>query len=470
MRNLKEAQEKSKKEQPVSRLAVKALDVPWAPDDKMASKERDPIPPDIRRKYDPKNLAMRSYGPVEQEAPLNTVVSGDPVLWGSDEVALLDRMRSGRISRLRVHPGGSGVMIAEIEAIDGLYEKAYLKIGALTPPWVYQAWGELYDLRRSKGDTCRRAAASYEVAKAAGLDDIMPPTVLRNDEVDSFDTVLPDDLMERRLAYGESLAKSTGERPGVLRKKIKGFSSAQAYVKDTWTIVSEDWVGELFSSEGKTDEVDLLNNIYTSIPENRRVAFLRAAALDFLLWTADRHLGDVLFSKHDLHPVALMASEISIPSPAKIAAAVEGDADIVHPSVGSAYPMLWSDFVIMLATRGTDDELKDYEFLGIDIAGRMTKDRMVELGRSMTEHGVPSVNAAAVLVRAKMLGVAGKKLARNPLLAALHFAHLLGGEDPGLLEERDSKRILEEVNEAMKMVSGDDFDFVPYMKKKPEYR
>jgi hypothetical protein len=453
----------------VSRISVQALGIPWAPDEKLVAKERDPVPPGIRRKYDPKNMAMRANGPMEQEAPMNTVVAGDPVMWGTDEVAQLDRMRSGRIARLRVHPGGSGVMIVDIDTIEGFTEKAYLSIGALTPPWVYQAWGDLYDLRRGKGDTCRRAACSYEAAKSFGLDDLVPPTVLRFDEVDTFDTVLPDDLMERRHAYDESLARRTGENPGVLRKKIKGFSSAQAYVKETWTIVSEKWISEIFSSEGKTDEVDILNRIYSVIPENRRVAFLRAAALDFLLWTADRHLGDVLFSKHDIHPVALMASQVSMPNPGKMAAlAAEDGGSVVHPGGSEGYPMLWSDFVIMLAARGGDDEVNDYESLGIDIATRMTKDRMVELGRSMTEHGVPAANAAAVLFRSKMLGVAGKKLARNPMLAALHFGYLLGGEDPGLLEERDSTRIVGEVNAAMKMVAGDEFDLVAFMRKKPE--
>ncbi len=458
-------------QQPVFRIAVQVLGPPWAPDDKMVSKEVDPVPADIRKKYDPKNMAMRASGPVEQEVPFNTVVSGDPILWGVDEVSVLDRMRSGRISRLRIHSGGSGTMMADVVATDGLTEKIYLRLDALTPPWVFQAWGELYGLRRGKGDTCKRAAASYEAAKGFGLDDLVPPTVLRFEDIDAFDSILPDDLMERRRVYAESLARRTGENPGVLKKHIKGFGAAQMYVKDTWTVVSEDWVHELFSGEDKTDEVDSLNRIYVVLPEDRRVAFLRAAVLDFLLWTADRHLGDVLFSKHDLHPVVFMASEVSMPNPGALAMAALGDGgSVVHPGEGESFPILWSDFVIMMAARGTDAEMSDYEALGIDVAGRMTKDRMVEIGRTLTEHGVPNSNTAAVLMRAKMLGVAAKKIARNPMLAALHFAHLMGDDDPELLEERDSTRILEEVNEAMKMVAGDEFDFVSALKKKPEDR
>lgn len=453
---------------PVVRMAVRFHDMPWKIGQSVKDQaEQDPVPASLRQRFDQGNRQSHAANPVSYDTPMSIVVPTDRVLWGVGEPETIERLRSGTIARMKVVSSENGLMIVKLNGRDHLAEHAYMCIESLRDPTVYSVWGEFYELEKGRGDLSRRAAAAYELSKACGLDDLVPPTAFRFDDFGDFEMVLPNDLIERKRSYHESIAARTGENPETLRKQIGGYASLFLAHRDMWTIEKEDWFHRFFKTEGDVDRKDLLNYIWDFIPEGRRLAFLRIAMLDYILWNGDRNMGDITFCDNSRHPVHASGAELSFPCPKKTGQAVidhgVGEFLSLDPNPRIGIPMMWSDPLMKLATRGTARELGDFEKLGIATADRMKGDRSVELGRSLVEHRIPSMHVAGALSRIWLLATHSREIARNPYFVAQVYGRIMSGEDVPEMEGMATY-----VNETMKKVLVREFDFMVEMKESDE--
>jgi hypothetical protein len=394
---------------------------------------------------------------------MSTVVPTDPVLWGVGEPATIERMRTGTVNRMKMVGSENGLMLIKLQGRDHLSEYAYMCLESLRDPAAHSVWGDFYELEKGEGDLSRRSAAAYETAKACGFDDLVPPTTFRFDDYGDFEAILPSNLIERREQYNESIALRTGENPDTLRKQLGGYAVLFLAHRDMWTIDKEGWFKELFVGGDR----DALNQAWEHIPERRRIALLRIAMFDYILWVGDRNMGDLTFCDEPRHPVHVSGSELSFACPRKIGQAVleNGVSEFLSPDPDprAGIPMLWSDPLMKLATRGTERELDSFERIGIATASRMKDDRAVELARTLIEHKIGPMCVAGVLSRIWLLATHSKEAARNPYFVAQFYAQILSGEE---LPEMEG--VSEFVNRTMKSVLVREFDFMGEMKMPSE--
>lgn len=436
---------------PVS-LVVKSHDIPWMSQEE---KNTDPIPPEIRRRFSGDKSA-RAVRPLYNTAPMTGVRPADTMMWDANEPDVLDRLRSGKISSIKTSGAENGVMLVKVDHTDGARYKCYLKMENLNDPFTYEAWGEFYTLDRNKGDLSRRAAAAYEVAKACGLDDLIPPTVVRVDEYGDLDPILSNELIERADRAYESLARATGDSSDVLRKRLKGYGSMQLYLEETSGIHQQEWVKAVFGAP-----TNALNTLFETIPEHVKIPLLRGAVLDFVLWTGDRCLADLVFCEDDKHPVHFIDNDLSLPDPGMMAAAqVQHGGDYLSPHTHEldCPPMLWSDVAMLVALRGGEDEHGLYEKIGVDVAARIGTDRATELARCLLEHQIPEMNVAGLLLRTRMLRTNSRDVMRNPYLASQYLVEAMTGEHGNLLTQIPG--LIEYVNAVMSKATNSEFDFV----------
>ncbi len=437
---------------PPKSIVVKSHEIPWLVGQE---EDPDPIPPEVRRRFDG-NPINRVVKPTFSSAPMNSVASGEALMWGAHEPDVMDRLRAGRIVSIRSSGAENGVMFVKLEHTDGTRYRAYLRMEGLNDPFTYEAWGESYALDRTNGDLSRRASAAYEISKATGLDDLVPPTGVRMDEYGDLDPILSDELIERADYYAESIARVTGENPGLLRRKLKGFGAVQLFVEETSGIESQEWFRGIFG--GSTDA---LNRVFEIMPPQIRAAMLRGAVLDYILWTGDRTIADLMFCPNDKHPVHFINNDLSLPHPGLMAAAQtqHGRTFIeAHTQELDCPPMLWSDVALMVALRGQEAEEDDYERIGIESAKRLGIERAIDLTRCLMEHQIPELHIAGMLLRTRLLRTNSRDIMRNPYIASQLLVEAMTGVQDGLLFQFPG--VFDYVNGIMSKATHKDYDFV----------
>lgn len=454
---------------PPQRMSVKVLDIPWTLGD--GREPGDPIPAEVRKRFDKNNRAARSTNPLSIYIPANTVTAPDQMLWGVVERELVARLGTGRFTKFRVGGSHNGCMLVKIESGDGYIHQGLLKIEALTDPYAYEVWGDLYDSNPAEGGFSRRAAASYEIAKAIGFDDILPPTVLRHDQYGDFDPIMSDELIERKKRFNESISAAVGDTPVSIRKHLNGFASVQFCPQGFHSIDGENWFYEFFSQDGHDEGADKLNRIFEFMPEGRRMSLIRTAVLDFILWTGDRTLGSIGWADEiaTRHGIILTDNDLSLPNPYALSILrPKYGVDYLSPPVEpNAFPLLWSEPVMMVAARGFEKELRDYEEVAVEMVRRARGEVSGELARTLMEHQIPLLDIAGMFIRIEMLWTHHQKIARNPFLALdLYYEMASSDADspPGPLEVEFAGAI-DSVDEIMSKATGRDFDLVTRMRE-----
>jgi hypothetical protein len=439
------------------RVSVRYYEPPWV---KKKLKDEDPIPRDVRLRFDKRNLRTTFSNPMVPGMPVIGVIPTDRIFWGADEPNLMNDLRTGSISKMRL-VGNNGMMVAKIDARGGGSFYAYMWMESLRCPLLRQIWGDLIDFS-VEGTLSKRAACAYEVAKTAGLDDLTPPTAFRMDADGDIRAMLPNSLIESYQR--EWVAMQTGKSKDDLRNEIGAYASVQLIRGEPWAIEKEDWFRNLF---GNPDNSDALNNVWQAMPPDRRAAFLRCAALDYLVGNLDRSFGDMAFSDDPRHPVMMYGGELTCVCPRKVGLAYSsgtysGYADPLAPDSGGI-PLLWSDPATMLATRGGDAEIDDFEQIGISVASRMKDDRGIELARTLFEYRLPILQIAGILSRIWLMMTHSRDIARDPYVAARYYASIVSGQPDPQLEE-----VANFVNNTMRKVLVGDFDFYDDMQSDKE--
>jgi len=448
----------------VARVAVKVLELPWELGDRRDS--TDPVPPEIRKRFDPLHKNIRTTNPLSHFSPANTVTPAEQMMWGVVEQELVQRLRSGRMTKFKVAGSSTGAVFVKVEGDDGYIHNAYLRCEGLNDPYAYQVWGKLYGVVQREGGFSRRAAAAYEISKSTGFDDIVPPTVLRFDEYGNLDPIMSVELIERADRFEESLARATGEISPIVRRRISGFASVQFYPGGFHGIDGEEWFHGLFGGESG-GQSETLNRFFDSVPEDRRMAILRTAVFDFILWTGDRTFGNIGWnaSIDRKHTSVLLDNEICLPDPRAMALIRPkyGPDYLSQPRDPDAFPLMWSDPAMLVAARGGDLELRDYEEIAVDSVRRMRDGRSVELVRSLMDHQISHMAIAGMLARVGMLWTHHQQIARNPYLAMDYFFQLgTESSEPGILEA-ELHEVETYVNDVMSEALGRPFNFSEQM-------
>jgi hypothetical protein len=433
------------------RISVRPRQAPWVKR-KTGKEDQDPVPKELRRRFDKDKRSLPIFtNPAVTGSPIMTVVPTDKLFWGADEPDLLMSLRHGDIKKMRLVGGSNGLMIAKIEARGGGSFYGFMWMESLRCSLIRQLWGGIIDFVTEEGTLSRRAACAYEVAKAAGLDDLTPPTVHRIDDDGDIMSMLPDSLIEQATEW---VSRTTGKDPETVRKKLGAHATVQLIRDDPWPVESENWFRDLFGRPS-----DALNNVWDAMPPDRRFGFLRVAALDFAIGCLDRSWGDMAFSDNPRHPVMVFGGELSITCPRTIGIEyATGSYGSYSDEIPGTLPLLWSEPLTMLVVRGGDAEIADFEKIGISIATRMRGDRAVELARSLLEHKATPLQICGVLSRLWMMETWSKDIAKDPYFAARYYAAVVSGGANQIF-----KGVEDFVNNTMHKVLVRDFDFYTEM-------
>lgn len=432
------------------RIMVSRPAIPWLKK-KNEPSSRDPIPKAIRQRFAKGNKPLPISNPAVTGSPVMTVVPTDRLFWGGDESDLLMSLRYGTIRKMRLVGGSNGLMIAKIEDRKAGSHYGFMWMESLRSSMIRQLWGGIIDFKDEDGPLSRRAACAYEVSKACGLDDLTPPTVHRVDEDGDINELLPASLIEQA---NEWVSMATGKSPDDVRRQIGAHATIQLIRGEPWPIESEQWFRDLFGRPSNA-----LNNVWEAMPPDRRVAFLRLAALDFVIGCLDRSWGDMAFSNDPRHPVIVFGGELSMTCPRTIGIEyATGSYGSYTDDVPGTLPLVWSEALTMLVVRGGDSEIDDFEKIGVSIAGRMKTDRPVELARALLEHKATPLQIAGVLSRIWMLATYSKDIARDPYFAPRYYAAVLSGG-----ANQSFEGVEDFVNNTMRKVMVRKFDFYKEM-------
>lgn len=427
------------------RIEVQPITIPWVLAGE-SEEAHDPVPAEIRKRFDPDNRAQRHKDPINSNVPLFTIKPGEDMLWGAPEQDILNRLRSGTIIGIRASSANGHPAMVKIEATDGVVERAYIRFEGLKDEDDYDLFGDMYDIHRGSGDFSRRSAAAYEVAKAAGFDDLVPPTVYRYNQYDGLEPILSTEAQEM---LADSLAVSKDIIPSMI-----GDSAAI----ELWTDEAVS-LCEVPSFQLMLADNDLLNTFYSSIPEYR-MPLLRAAVYDFLVWHGSRTWMSVLVCPSDRHPLILINNETTIPDPIALGTAYldyQCTYSDACPSNLIYMPMLWNDLIMTAALRGYDEDSEIYDEIAYNCAKRLRGERVVDLIRSLNDHKVSELAIAGVLVRAAFLRYGARQVMRDPLVVARYFSSILTGEqfDPGF--DIDLEAMETSIDAAMNKAMYSDF-------------
>jgi hypothetical protein len=437
-------QEQEQEAQPLPRrFPVEAHDVPWELEN---VKDDDPIPSEIRKKFHKDNKELRVQSVAIGSIPFNSISASDCMLWGASEPELLSRLRTGRICSIRSAGQENATMLAKVEYADGARHAAYLKIEGLNDPHYYARYGAEYGLSKTDGTMAFTAAAAYEVAKAIGMDDIVPPTVVRWEDYGNLDTILPAELIERREIFTESIAVATGSNKDDITKALGGYGSLQLYVPDCYGLDSQEWFTTL--------SVEALNSLILAVPENIMIAMCRMAALDFVLWISDRNILDLRF--RDNGNICVLGNNVCLPDPFNTVETHAAMVPYLNPANGQLPP--WSDFILMVALHGDERIMATFEKICLDVCNRLTKDRCVELTRVLHEHKISKDAIAAAVCRARLLGKMSSFIIKDPFFYIRCMKGNAVAEDPAMVAE--FARVVEYVNDVMTGIHGDPYDFL----------
>ena len=434
----------------LTRIEVQPLDIPWDMDADSAA--ADPVPEAIRIRYAKGNRSSRHTNPINSNIPIYYVKPGEDLLWGSVDSEMLNRLRTGVVSKVKPAGTNTSTFLSKIECTDGMVERAYIRFEALVEQKIYDLYGAMYDLDEDDGSLSRRAAAAYEIAKSVGLDDLIPPTVYRYNEHNGLEPVLSTTAIDD-LSIALDFPKSE------LVDKMGQHTSVQLWCDGTSCLSQQSWMLDLINDKS------LLNEFYSNCGPCEP-QFIRAAVFDFIAWTGCRTLADLVFCSNARHPMHLISNDLILPDPIAM-----GTSYIDYqrkysdgcPANVQYMPMIWSDMVSMAALRGYEPQAMMYEEVAVECARRLKGDRVIDLIRSLSDHKIGPLAIAGLLVRVAFLRYGSRIVMRNPLLVAEYFSSLITGQpfDPGF--DIDLNEMENSIDKAINKATMGGFSFVSTM-------
>jgi hypothetical protein len=324
----------------------------------------------------------------------------EPILW--------DLLRTAKIEHIeeRVLSGANGTMWARIRDQDGAIRSALLCFDGISKRSCYEEHGGEYQLDPAAHSLLSRSQAAWEVAKACGMDDLVPPMAVR--EVNLVPLI--SDAMRERIAKEYRIPSiQADEQMGTEAMLSHAVKGASQFV-DYWSML------------GGTEKKRW------AVASNRlRHSIYRVMILDLICGTADRPLCSLVYNG-DIDRLAVTSFAPTFPH---IAFSTEKYLQARskgwerNPAAGlarvpSSFPAHGSD-LFQLVSKGSRDEHED-EWLETtkQVAKALDDDIVVHLVKVLSEMGVPPECVAGMVARIAFI--------KEEPLASVH--------DPGMLRHK----------------------------------
>lgn len=368
--------------------------------------------------------------------------------WNISEQEAWNWLRTTKIEHLdeQLFDGTDGLFLAWCRNDDGNLRATYLRFDTIGYENIYEAWGDEYTLLPEAHDSLRREQAAYEVAKALGCEDIVPPIAAR--EVNLVPLI--SDAVRDRVAKKYKIAPLVvDETYGIIAALQFAPLNSKGFV-EYWATLGATW-----------------EDRFARASDAMRHGIYRMIALDFVLGTGRRSLADLVVNK-STGVIAAYGMGVTFPNPAASAdvylqqrAAGWGrklPAPTEDPVPGA--PPFSADTAWI--TRKFEEQQVD-ECLATfkQMSTGLTPDLMVLLCQAADDIGVPRDNIAGMVSRVAFLREDPGSVIAN------QFDHIRSILVPmrrgyGFDQGRNAK-IVEIVNETMGMAFEDGYDFVSSM-------
>ncbi len=412
---------------------------------------------DLNDQQDQENEKSRIYPedlPEEPERTRAGVVvvpsarfDGDDVNppWNIPEPILWDLLRTAKVEHIeeRVISGIGGTMWARIRDHDGKLRSAVLCFDGLSKADVYEEHGGEYILDPSAHDLLIRCQASWEVAKACGMDDLVPPMAVR--EVNLVPLI--SDAMRERIAREYQIPSiEVDERMGteaILSHVVRGASQ----FVDHWAMMAG------------TDK-----KRWKAASDRLRHSIYRVLTLDLICGTADRSLCSLVYNNNlDRLAVTVFAPtfpHLGFAAEKYLQARAKGWER--GPTTGldrlpSAFPAHGSDLYQMVMS-GANEGHEEEWIATVNQVGEALDDNIVlHLVRVVVGMGVPPECVAGMVARIAFLKEDAAASVYDPgMLRRTILAPARQGYETSLPM---SEKVLSYVSEVMGTVVGD-FDIM----------
>lgn len=373
--------------------------------------------------------------------------------WNFPEPQLWNWLRTTPIEHVdeQVFDGTNGTFWAWCRNDEGELRGTYVRFDTVGFDEIYELWGEEYTLIPDAHDPLRREQAAYEVAKALGCEDMVPPIAAREINL----VPLISDAIRDKVAAKYNIDP-------LLVDETFGVMGALQLVPLNATNFVEHWA---------TLGADSVNR-FARASDSLRHSIYRAIALDFVLGTGSRTLADFMYSEaNDI--IVMFGMNVTFPSPIGCA-----DAYLNQRAIGweRQLPAPTQDPIPGVPPSATDTVWFTREFHDKQIEEcMMTFKQMSEelkpevmalLVQALDDIGIPPDNLAAFVARVAFLQEDPESVIANQfdfvrsILVPMRRGY---GFDQGR-----NARIVEIVNEIMGQALGSGYDFVTAMQAQVE--
>lgn len=365
--------------------------------------------------------------------------------WNVPEPILWDLLRTAKIEHIeeRVISGVGGTMWARIRDHDGRLRSALLCFDGLPKADVYKEYGGEYILDPSVHDLLTRCQASWEVAKACGMDDLVPPMAVR--EVNLVPLI--SDAMREKVAREYQISSiEVDEQMGteaILSHVVRGASQ----FVDHWAMMAG------------TDK-----KRWAAASDRLRHSIYRVLTLDLICGTADRPLCSLVYN-HNLDRLAVTAFAPTFPhigfaTERYLQARAKGWER--GPAAGldrlpSTFPAHGSDLYQMVVSGANGEREEEWVATTEQVGKALDDDIVMHLVRVVVGMGVPPECVAGMVARIAFLKEQPIATMDDPgMLRRVILAPARRGYETSLPM---SEKILSYVSEIMGSVVGD-FDLM----------
>ena len=365
--------------------------------------------------------------------------------WNVPEPILWDLLRTAKIEHIeeRAVSGAGGNMWARIRDHDGRLRSVMLCFDGVSKTDVYKEYGGEYVLDPAANDLMTRCLAAWEVAKACGMDDMVPPMAVR--EVNLVPLI--SDAMREKIAREYRI-------PSIEVDEQVGTEALMSHLPRGASQFVDHWAMIAGTSKKR----------WKSASDRLRHSIYRMLALDLVCGTADRPLCSLVYN-HNLDRLAVTAFAPTFPHIGFAAEKyIQGRAKGWErkPSVGlkrlpSAFPAHGSDLYQLVLDGVNEWHEKEWLATTEQVGKAIDDDIVVHLVRVITGMGVPPECVAGAVARIAFMKEEPFAVMHDPgMLRRAILAPVRGGYDPAAAS---GEKVLSYVGDVMRAVVPD-FDLI----------
>lgn len=196
----------------------------------------------------------------------------DATPWNEPESSVCDILRTADLEHVeeRVLDGTDGVLWGRVRWPSGQIRSVMVRFDGIANADVYKRFGNLLSADSKQRDLINRELLAYEVAKACGVEDMVPPRVGR--ELNTVSLVSD--------AIREKIAEKLRISPNDVDDRLGLIGIVQIIPRNICNFTS------YFSTMGSSNK-----ERWSALSDTARHSLYRAIAVDFLLGTPERLLG-----------------------------------------------------------------------------------------------------------------------------------------------------------------------------------